>query len=150
MIAAVDSGLHHVGWSIFDGARLVACGLWRDDVRRPQVLPAPEGIERVTQEVPKIYRGQKKKVRPQDLLNISARGGYVCGLLVRNSELATHKLIAPRDWKGTIDGDAFLDRILGRLGLSERALIKACGCPPYLEHNVIDAVGIGLWEVGRL
>jgi hypothetical protein len=43
-----------------------------------------------------------------------------------------------------------LKRILSKLTDHELSLLKGLGLPPSKEHNVIDAVGIGLWKVGRL
>ena len=33
---------------------------------------------------------------------------------------------------------------------SEKEILDSCLCPKSLHHNVVDAVGIGLWHVGRM
>lgn len=54
----------------------------------------------------------------------------------------------PRDWKGTVDGDTFTDRILERLSDTEKAAITRVS--ESVDHNTIDGVGVGLKRLGRM
>jgi hypothetical protein len=56
------------------------------------------------------------------------------------------KLVAPHEWKGTIDGDIMTNRIEAQLTPAERALLptKPRGG---LDHNMLDAIGLGKWSL---
>jgi|SRR5579859_2254349 len=56
--------------------------------------------------------------------------------------------VSPREWKGTIDGDAMTERIMERLTREEFKNIVRAG--KTVDHNVFDAIGIGLGKFGRL
>lgn len=53
----------------------------------------------------------------------------------------------PRDWKGTIDPDDAIKMVKTRLSVDERSRVILPA--PSLQHNVWDAVGIGLKDLGR-
>lgn len=54
----------------------------------------------------------------------------------------------PHDWKGTVNGDTFTNRILERLSDTEkRAIVHVSDS---VDHNTIDGVGVGLKCLGRL
>lgn len=64
------------------------------------------------------------------------------------------KSLYPRDWKGTVAPDVMTMRISNRLSEHEATRVQwhgkardpRCG----VMHNVFDAIGIGLWVLGRL
>lgn len=58
--------------------------------------------------------------------------------------------VLPRTWKGQMKKQAMLKCIVENMRPSERALVKALGLPKSLVHNVLDAVGLGLWSCDRL
>jgi len=85
---------------------------------------------------------------PNDLIAISARGAWFAGRMA--PYIFDYEAVTPRQWKGTVDGDIFLTRITKRLDERELGLLDTCGAIDSLKHNVIDAIGLGLWKVGRL
>lgn len=147
----VDSGQHRIAWAFGDGTRVLGAGLWRDDLVKPQALPEIHGCAHVIQEVPKVYpkpRGRHvKRVDPNVLVGIAAKTGWLCGRIAPG---ATYVPIFPRDWKGTTNGDTFLEVIRKRLKPDELALLAGTGVCDSLLHNVIDAMGMVLWTQKRL
>lgn len=101
------------------------------------------GADRVIVELPQIYTGSKGKGNPNNLVRLAFAAGRVVG--GRPCET-----VLPRVWKGTIKKEAMLRRILRAMNDNELALLKACNLPKSTEHNLVDAIGIGLWYHKRL
>lgn len=106
-------------------------------------------------EWPQVYRAAKSKGDPNDLIGLAAVGGSLAGALAiaagaRNESLGVYSP-TPAEWIGqlpkTTRGDATLSPraglILRSLSVAERAEVPA-------QHDAIDAVGLGLWALGRL
>lgn len=98
-------------------------------------------------EFPRIYPAASQKGDQNDLLELAR----VCGRIEQAALAEGHtvEMIYPRDWKGTIDADVMVDRIQDRLGEGETAMVTLPSAKS-LHDNVWDAVGIGLWKLGRL
>lgn len=107
---------------------------------QPRERPFPDVL---ALEYPRVYQGNKQKGDPNDLLPLAGVVCAVSGLLLR-SEVRRY---FPHEWKGTVDADVMLARIVGRLRPDEVGKIEPC--PASLRHNVVDAIGIGLKAVGR-
>lgn len=95
-------------------------------------------------ELPRTYRGMADK---GDANTLIALGAVVGATIVELGCPST--LVSPHDWKGNIpkktEGAVNIvkERSLAALSADECARIKL---PiPSLEHNVFDAVGLGLW-----
>lgn len=93
-------------------------------------------------EWPQIYKGDRRD--PNHLLGLTGMAMALATALGARECRA----VLPRTWKGTLDGDAMTKSIEGRLTPSELANIDPC--PASLRHNILDAVGLGLWHFGRL
>jgi hypothetical protein len=108
-----------------------------------------------------MYPG--RHVSGHALLSLAGVVGAVFGAAKHGS----FHTVTPPEWKGNLDADAMISRIRGRLVGKEAWRIlypeKTCAAcrshtPPFvpckvracLAHNVFDAIGIGLWAVGRL
>lgn len=88
-------------------------------------------------EVPQVY--PRSKADPNDLIKLALLAGGLVGQTV-----AVHKvLVKPREWKGQVPKKIHNARTLAKLTPSE---LKLCGG---LSHDEIDAVGLGLWYLGR-
>lgn len=107
-------------------------------------LIAHTGIEtwQVVLEIPRVYHG-KGKGDLNDLIDVATLVG---GLATLGS--STH-FVTPSEWKGQAPKDVTARRVLERLTPAERELFNDCDGPDGLKHNVLDAIGIGLWKVGR-
>lgn len=142
----IDPG-ERCGWAWFTGA-LAGCGLWR---LGGSFVPASDGPFVIEDQV--IY--PKSKVNPNDIVKLAQTAGRAGALLCEhNYPLAWDELewVEPRTWKGTLTKDTMAVRILETLNVSERQVYFAAAdkLPEGVRHNVIDAIGIGLWKLGRL
>jgi hypothetical protein len=151
MLLAVDPGVRGCGVAVFDGCELAFAAYIRNPVKKGGGATAWLGMgwevfERLTAldlnvteyviEVPQIYRMSKGD--PNDLIDLAGVGAWV-GALSRASKAFSYK---PREWKGTVKADVFTERIRTWLTPDEVASIEPCA--KSLEHNVIDAVGLGI------
>jgi hypothetical protein len=145
-LIAIDPGVHRVGLALFDGEELTFANLL--DVPNEGFgfpIPFPRA-PRVVLEVPRIYPASRQKGDPNDLLALAR----IVGRLQEHylAAGADVELVEPRTWKGTLPKEAMTERIRGRLSAEERARVAPVARS--LEHNVLDAVGIGLHALGRL
>lgn len=161
LICAIDPGVRGVGAALFDVARKelirAAYVQGNQDRNSPIVLAQfvalklvqwigfTEGLRRSTCsaaiEVPRIYPAGQHKGDQNDLINVALVSGACASLF--NDVFQYY----PREWKGTMDPDKMTERIKGRLSVAESVAVSRIGA---LDHNTFDAVGIGLFAVGRL
>jgi hypothetical protein len=160
---AVDPGVHAAGVAIFRGQELRAARLCREASYLFPVDPwdavseavamflagvfttAEIGRRQLVIEVPQIY-SKMSDVDQNDLITLAgAAGAIVCR--VGRMFARIHKP-NPADWKGQVPKDIMVRRVKGKLTRDEHARIELPA--PSFQHNVYDAVGIGLHRVGRL
>lgn len=108
------------------------------------------GVERLILEEPQVYRGSKQKGDPDDLIQLAGVDGAIVGRFDNGADSRLFASVKPSRWKGTIDSDVMLDRILGKLSADEKAWIVKSTRSRDFNHNAVDAVGLGLWALGRL
>jgi len=166
-IVAVDPGLNACGVSIFNEAGRLEFAELVDNERTAAVdLPTrwegaalsicayvarcssqyPHVDRTLVVEMPKIYPAARQVGDQNDLMNLV---GVVASISITVMHVG-RRLIYPRDWKGTIDADEMIERrIKPRLSETEHRRVSLPTAKS-LQHNVWDAVGIGLHVVGRL
>lgn len=105
---------------------------------------ASDGPVDVVVERPQVYVQSKQKGDPNDLITVALMAGAAA------SNIAQGRVTAclPREWKGSVPKDAMVERIRRRLTPEEYARVDLPARS--LRHNVFDAVGIGLHQLGRL
>lgn len=135
ILSTIDPGTHS-GWARFAERSLTACGLGPDSYFGHVII-----------EVPVIYPGSRK-VNPNDLITLAVKVGE--HKYAAESRGCSVELVKPRTWKGTIDGDIMCARILRLMTPAERAIFNAAPGAASYRHNILDAIGIGLWKLGRL
>jgi hypothetical protein len=92
-----------------------------------------------------VYPGAKGlKTNPNDLLDLAMCAGAFYGALCVEMKSAL-QVVAPAEWKAQVPKDITRKRIVGLLNHSEPLSIKKGG----EMHNVYDAIGIGLFALGR-
>jgi len=116
----------------------------RDWVRRHTGIDDAT-VDRVVVEWPQVYQGSKQKGDPRDLLTLAGVDMAIAASIPARRNVSRY---LPREWKGQVNADVMLERILARLEPEEMARLEAC--PASLRHNMIDAIGIGLKALGRL
>lgn len=154
-IVAFDPGVS-TGWALFKD-KLVACGLITWDgwnAEAPEFREAwfatveefaPNRVAVV--ELPQVYRASQSKGDPADLIDTAFRAGMLASWV---QPWCAIKTVMPREWKGQLPKEVHHRRILAALTPEERAVLDACEAPRAKMHNVIDAVGLGLWQQGRM
>lgn len=98
-------------------------------------------------EWPQIYRASKSKGDPNDLIGIAGVAAALAALLPS----ARVRSPTPAEWIGQVpkstSGDPWSSprggRIAARLSMAEISVVEP-------SHDAIDAVGLGLWALGRL
>lgn len=153
-VLAVDPSLTCTGWARFNFGRLVACGVNRTasdarfDVRIARAADVPRDTvwSLFVIEWPQVYTYGKSKGDPNDLLAVAAVAGAA---LARTT---AHEVRTPRpaQWKGQVPKPIHNARVLARLDAVEQAMLARAGVPASLLNNVIDAIGLGLWALGRM
>ena len=95
----------------------------------------------VVVEKPVDYPGSARKADPNDLITLALH----VGALKYHYELhgAKVQLVTPYAWKGQTPKDIHNARTLAALTEYERSTIPTFG--KALEHNMLDAIGLGLW-----
>ncbi len=99
-------------------------------------------------EKPQIYTAFKSKGDPNDLVGLAGVAAAVAGMLPPGVEVFSP---TPAEWigqlpkatKGSAKESPRARRILSRLTPAELALVPD-------QHDAIDAVGLGLFQLGRL
>lgn len=93
-------------------------------------------------EVPQVYGGPRAE-DPNDLIDLAGVDGAIA------SRYASSNLnfFLPRQWKGQVPKDKMTQRIKEQLFDFELARVKSAGAK---DHNTYDAIGIGLFVLGRL
>lgn len=150
---AIDPGKNCTGWAYFEGRKLVDCGM---SVRTPKQrtlgdisknhadvvsdLVAPPDV--VCVELMQSYAFDSQKGDQNDLIALATIGGQIAGRFPH----ARSVYVTPATWKGQVPKHIMARRI--ERGLVERECLHALRLDRYaasLRHNVLDAVGIGLY-----
>jgi hypothetical protein len=165
-LIAIDPGVHSMAIAVFNGDVLVDA--WNQD-RAPldydakTVSEVVEGwgspsvrlINRIqghtlpgsqiVGERQVVYPGAKGlRTNPNDLLDLAMCSGAFYGALCVDMH-ASLRLVEPAEWKAQVPKDICRRRIEAMLTEAEKACIKKGG----EMHNVYDAIGIGLFGLGR-
>lgn len=165
-LIAIDPGVHSMAIAVFgDGGVLLdawneAAPMYSTDafsellqgwgspsVRLINRLQSHVRLERnrVVGERQVVYPGAKGlKTNPNDLLDLAMCAGAFYGALCVDM-VATLTVVEPAEWKAQVPKDITRKRIEGLLSHSEPLNIKKGG----EMHNVYDAIGIGLFALGR-
>jgi hypothetical protein len=144
-LVAIDPGKRSTGYAIFEGGFLVDCGvLSGKKAALLRVADAPLVIE-----CPKVYpmRNNTKKASPNQLIVLAVLVGEIKALYQKFGT----SVIFPQDWKGSVPKHVSHSRVRKVLSLQERKLLDQLleGIARTRQHDVLDAVGIGLWKLGR-
>lgn len=157
-VLAIDPG-RDTGWAYFVNRRLVACGhiniekLFKQTPYEAFGIAHFEGVE-VILEGPAIYPvGRKQKggkISDASIVKLALRTGEIRQLL-RGAGADTEYTDQPKQWKGNVPKEITQRRVLAVLDATETKLLYATisARSKTLNHNMVDAVGIGLWKIGR-
>ncbi len=140
---SIDPGLRHTGWALWEGDRLVSCGLSRARSmaltervweHRANIPLASE--QRCCERMQARYGNAKGDV--QDLIDLNLLAGAL-----------GNEWITVREWKGSMPRAVEQRRTFQTLSEQEWALLPVLKTPNSVGHDVWSAVGIGLYVLGR-
>lgn len=149
---AIDPGTKAIGWAKFDAHGLVECGVAATTCRETYLA-----LSSLTKQIPgdadvwvecMSARDSDTVRRSQDILNVQWMGAAIAAAL---SYPGLPHPVTPLEWKGSVPKEIHHQRVEKRLTLIEKEIMDRCleGVPSKLRHNAIDAIGIGLWRLGR-
>ncbi len=142
MIIAVDPGVHKCGIAHFNSGsdRLVGAfySSWED--LNPGLINT---VDRLVIEMPRVYPGMPG-IDLNDLLNLAAMVGRFEAIF------PSHIRVFPSQWKGQVPKAVMNNRVLNKLSIAERVVVDSADVIRSKRHNMLDAVGIGLYHLGRL
>jgi len=143
VLLAIDPG-NVTGFALFEGKDLVTCGVLTKDQAKSRVF---DNVDTLVIERPKIYPGARQEVPPDDLITLAILVGEIKALY-RLSGVETEEVL-PYAWKGQLPKDISHKRIKKCLNMKENSLVESVRVSKSNKHNMLDAVGIGLWRLGR-
>lgn len=170
-LLAIDPGTRGAGAALFHQPKreLVCATYIRNPIdggrRMDAALALAKAVERwvsvgwsapstVACEVMRSYSADQQKGPQDDLIDVSLVS-MACGAIWQPApKLVTYY---PAEWKGNLNPVTCLKRIVDRLSPVERERIMLVGRTPLervpesdsLDHNTLDACGIGLFLLGR-
>lgn len=158
MLLAIDPGVC-TGWATYEGTTLTGCGVGEDLYLNARGL---SDLARVVIECPKLRPWGEKN--PNAILTLARNagewGGRVQGAFIDCTPDGGYlpvEYVLPNDWKGSLTKEQCHPRLWAVLSVEEQSTVDAAfraakgrnGLAPSKRHNVLDAIGIGLWAVGR-
>lgn len=102
--------------------------------------PLQVAIER-----PQIYPQRQQKGDPNDLIDVA----ILAGICIGAAQDCSIDLVKPHAWKGSRPKTVDVNYTKSLLSPVEKRILEKCDCIKSELHNVIDAIGIGLWKLGR-
>jgi hypothetical protein len=153
-VIAIDPGACAAGVAVYRSSTLkhvavvqgrcwhhTACQVVQWCHQDASAIPSVVVVER-----PQVYVQRHLKGDPNDLITVALMAGAtVMGLRTSATEIIEY---LPRTWKGQVPKDIMQRRIKTRMFPSELAIVPDIGRG--ITHNLYDAVGIGMYYLGRL
>ena len=152
ILVAIDPG-RDAGVALFVGGRLVGARLVNGLRPSPGLvgLGLLSGDAEIAVEIPVLYPGGRSRAPGGDLITLAYRAGRLveavdAALGPRNVKVVE---LAPAAWKAQVPPAVLEERIRERLNADELALVE--GATGLVRmHNVLDAVGLGLFRLQRM
>lgn len=138
---SIDPG-NEAGVAVFDDGVLVRAELVVEAVARKWKWEGPFG-HFVVCEFPQVY--SRSKVKSSSLAPLMRTANY----MVRQMRPDYAQFVLPREWKGQRPKEVDNQLTLRLLSDQERRILDGVDVPAAKRHNVIDAIGIGLWALKR-
>ena len=151
-LLSIDPGKHEIGYSYFTKKILVFCGLLPTKNKKLKSLECIKiagkylNPKNIIIEKPQVYQQEKQKGDPNDLIDLARVIGKI-EYILRESKI---ELCLPKTWKGQVPKKIMNNRIIEKLHPPEKKILSKVKIPDSKKHNVIDAIGIGLWYLERL
>jgi hypothetical protein len=153
-LLSIDPGFRYFGYAFLSDTELLHAGLsktksedWERWTGQPPsflnlahiILEHEWEDRKAIIEYPKVHRDTPN---PESIVKLAAATGAYTAIL-QAAGFAV-EWVEPRTWKGTVPKEIMCRRILAKLSDKEYNRIEN---PK--DHNIIDAVGIGLWQIRK-
>lgn len=156
-LLAIDPGVHRLAYALFEHEHLIHCGLLNLGDAPASMVAAIVNLTRNLQaksyviEVPQVYQAKRQATDANDLIDLAQVVGVCVAAAIGRDYTASIRQPRPHEWKSNVPKDIQNKRDLARLDLAEIEVYKhgINGIRKSWQHNVIDAVGIGLWALNR-
>ena len=79
---------------------------------------------------------------------LACTAGGIVSLLKKDTNKV--EFVLPKTWKAQVPKEIMLERIVSKLSDDEKALLESKKYIKSKKHNVIDAIGVGLYKLSRL
>lgn len=146
-ILAIDPGKHFFGYAFFRWGSLLHAGSEKVEKIGSVSLELKDyGAIQLVLERPEVYRQRALKGDPKHLIDL----GITLGRVVENFPHCYYEYVLPKVWKGQVPKKIMNDRVYGRLSTNEKKIVDTSRAPKTRRHDMLDAVGIGLWKLRRL
>lgn len=157
-LCAVDPGVEATGLALFtdnklEHVRLVRASSLQSMIQAIYYVKWPHDYD-----VPDLVFIERPVVYPRDgikkaasLMTVAIVAGAAAAAYGRET-WTTIDFVEPRTWKGSVPKEIHNTRVISILEKDEQEILISSmdDAPPSLLHNVIDAVGIGLYKLGRM
>lgn len=140
-VLAFDPG-RITGWARFKSRKLSEAGF--ESFEKLCTAFPPLTGESVIIEMPRWYP-HERRIDVNDLLDLCRMVGRI-----EQRYWGEAQTVYPRTWKGSVPKDVHNKRVLAALTDEERALLPRRPRAKDFDHNLVDAVGLGLWKLGRM
>lgn len=140
-LIAIDPGKTS-GFAEFHNGKLVEAMALSE---REILTKSPVGRGVCVIELPVVY--PTRNVPAADLIDLAVLVGDLRGLYRRHAFETV--LVKPRTWKGTTPKAIHHKRLLAALASEERDRLPLRPRAKNYDHNMLDAIGIGLWQLTR-
>lgn len=156
MLVSIDPGVCDCGVALWENNELTAAWLARGKFWDETSLIVKETITEhvntqaltggiVVIERPKIYHQSKQKGDQADIISLAI---FVGSVVTRLFSLGLQPIFyEPHQWKGQTPKAITTSRTQAKLSPEERRRVELPA--PSLQHNVWDAVGLGLYHTRR-
>lgn len=156
-VIAIDPSVTNTGVAVYEDAELafafqVKCRGWAEAGMDVSIALADRyPLEALAQvlaiEIPQVYHQRKQKGRQEDVVKVALAAGSIAGALCEFvGEVVTY---LPNQWKGQVPKEVMVRRVKKRLSHDELDRVELPSAASE-EHNVYDAVGIGLRYLRRI
>ena len=139
VVISIDPGKHYLGVASWIDDELIDARLHETAGYQLSTV-----IDVLAIEKPMIYPGRAQKGRQRDLIELAMVAGRIMAAVPR----AAIHCYEPYQWKAQLPKSATRERVQAILSEKEQKRI-AKPKKASLLHNVFDAIGIGLVDIGR-
>jgi hypothetical protein len=148
-LLTIDPG-NCTGWAYFEDGILRDSGmiLYYGLENMPWYFPHAHDVGTLVIEKPRIYDRRNWKGDPNDLIRVGIIAGHINGCI---SNGHTTKWVYPQEWKGNRPKEVDHRHTKSLLGPVELEILQE-SCKNMVKsqlHNMLDAIGIGLWYLRR-